>query len=248
MMIHEIGVRKRAEDRSSAVRNCKSSDALCVLPDLSRRYTSWEVPWYFKVGTERTRKKKEGNGRPKSVYVFYSYHHRYLPDLLFLCGQRVHVHVHVPKERKEKKEEDCLSTSSTSSSSSINPFLHVYLAKPTTNKSYLQYFFFFPFPPQIFYEKIMQQDVRVIYNLHKDPSFFCAHKVRCRKSGSREVCTCTCYLLGKLRVRSGQSGRPGGTGGDRRPDVMRNLLRKKKFGLVWMVWSGLVRSGQVRHD
>lgn len=86
-------------------------------------------------------------------------------------------------------------------------------------------------------KKIMQtRNVRVIYNLHKDPSFF-VH-TRC-DVGSRGVGKYVHVpdLLGKLRVRSGQSGRPGGTGGDRRPDVMRNLLRKKKFGL-----DGLVRS------
>lgn len=216
--------------------NCKSSDALCV-PHPSRRYTSWEVPWYIEVGTEGTRKKKKG--MPKSAHVRCSYHHRYLPVVSVwpkgICTCTC-------TKRTKKKEEDCLSSSSPSSS------IHLSTYSPT-NQPQTQHLinvppifsFFFPFPPKIFYEQIMQtRNVRVIYILHKDPSFLCTQGAMSEvgESGS----SCTCYLLGKRRVRSGQSGRPGGTGGGRRPDVMRNLLRKKKFGVVWFGWSGLVWS------
>lgn len=163
--------------------------------------------------------------------------------LLFLCGQRVYVHVHVPKERREKQKRDCLSSSSSTSTTSSS--IHFTTYSQTNHKQILPPIFSFSLlKTQIFYEKIMQQDVRVIYNLHKDPSFLCTQGAMSEvgESGS----SCTCYLLGKLRVRSGQSGRPGGTGGGRRPDVMRNLLKKKVwFGLVWFGLDGLVRSGMM---
>lgn len=180
--------------------NCKSSNAY-VSPIPRRRYL---VP---KVGTERTRK-KEGNTKKCTCSLFIS---SSIPARCF-CVAKGFMYMYM-YQKNEKKEGDCLSTSSSpppSSSSSI----HFSTYTQTNHKQIPPPIFSFSFSlPKSFMKKnnANKTDVRVIYILHKDPSFFVhTHRVRCRKSGSRDVAgTCTCYVLGKLRVRSVGLGETG---------------------------------------
>lgn len=137
-----------------------------------------------RVGTERTRKKRR-ECQKVSMFIIHIIIDTYL---LFLCGQRVRVHV--PRQRKKKRRRLPININ-INNIIIINPFLHVFLAQPNMSQFLINIFFLFSSSlPNSFMKKIMQtRNVRVIYILHKDASFFCAHthKVRCRKSGSREV-------------------------------------------------------------
>lgn len=141
MMVHEIGVRKRAEDRSSAARNCKSSDALCV-PHPSRRYTSWEVPGRYR----KNKKKREGNAKKVSMFFIHIIIDTYLTCCF--CVAKGFMYMYMYQKNEKKKEEDCLSTSPSSSSLHFSTY-----TQPNHKQILPRIFSFFLLPPQIFYEK-----------------------------------------------------------------------------------------------
>lgn len=168
--------------------NCKSSNAyVSPLGGIRRRrYLGTKVP------TKRTRK-QEGNTKKCICLLFIS---SSIPDVsVWAKGSCI-----------------CTCTKRTKNKETAyhhHQYISPHIPKPTTNKSHLQYFLSLSLSNSLM--KIMQKKRPRDLHFAQGPFFFVhTHRVRCRKSGSRDVAgTCTCYVLGKLRVRSVGLGETG---------------------------------------